>query len=96
MKRKLDFQPVHFNAEKKILSEHPELFEKLVKKGNQPIGKVHQQLKKEQAREEFKETIRNSEIKVPNGCKLILGDFIEKSKEIVEDNSIDLIFTDPP
>jgi 16S rRNA G966 N2-methylase RsmD len=34
-------------------------------------------------------------IELPENCKLLLGDFREKGKEI-PDNSIDLIFTDPP
>ena len=31
-----------------------------------------------------------------NNCKLIYGDFIEQSQKEIPDNSIDLIFTDPP
>lgn len=34
-------------------------------------------------------------LRLPDGCKLIHGDFREVSKEI-QDDSIDLIFTDPP
>jgi hypothetical protein len=37
-----------------------------------------------------------AQFKLPDGVKLIHGDFIEKGKEIVKSNPIGLIFVDPP
>ena len=76
----------------KHIGQNPEAFDKLIKKGNKPISSVEKQLKLQEKRKRLRETARNSETKIPDGCKLILGDFIERSNEI-PDNSVDLIFT---
>jgi 16S rRNA G966 N2-methylase RsmD len=60
------------------------------------IDKVFKNMKKDELRAELTEKARTqTKIDLPDGIKLIHGDFIEKSKEIADD-SIDLIFTDPP
>jgi 16S rRNA G966 N2-methylase RsmD len=64
-----------------------------VDSGKKSIDEVYNKIKKE----EKKQALLNEKpiIRLPEGCKLLLGDFREKSKEI-PDNSISLIFTDPP
>jgi SAM-dependent methyltransferase len=57
------------------------------------INKVY--IKREETREQLREEAANMSFPATNGTQLIHGDFNGKSKGI-PDNSIDLIFTDPP
>jgi len=57
------------------------------------INKVY--VKREETREQLREEAANMPFPATNGIQLIHGDFNGKSKGI-PDNSIDLIFTDPP
>ena len=67
--------------------------------GKSTINKEYNKTRKDQKRAEFLSQMNSSESNgkktIADNCKLILGDFREKGREI-EDNSIDLIFTDPP
>jgi ParB-like chromosome segregation protein Spo0J len=63
------------------------------RQGRLTINKAFGKVKKSKKREELLQEAAN--IEIPQNAKLICGDFVEKSKEIA-DNSIDLIFTDPP
>ena len=58
-----------------------------------PVNKVHKKLTNDIKREKLINSI--PDIELPKNCDLILGDLQESSKHI-SDNSIDLIFTDPP
>ena len=58
-----------------------------------PIRKVHKKLTNDIKREKLIKSI--PDIELPKNCDLRLGDFRENTKDI-PDNSIDLIFTDPP
>ena len=58
-----------------------------------PVLKVHKKLTNDIKREKLIKSI--PDIKLSKNCDLRLGDFREKTKDI-PDNSIDLIFTDPP
>ncbi len=84
-----------FQGREAVLIQNPDAFEKYVKKAGIPIGRVYNKIKLEAKRQRIREDARNSTTTIPNGCRLLLGNFIEMSKEI-EDESIDLIFTDPP
>ena len=68
-------------------------------KGKSTINKEYNKTRKDQKRTEFISKIKlvesNDKKIITDNYKLILGDFREKGKEI-EDESIDLIFTDPP
>jgi 16S rRNA G966 N2-methylase RsmD len=61
--------------------------------GAKSINELYSAIQKEEKRQELINT--KSIIELPEGCKLYLADFRTKSKDI-PDNSIDLIFTDPP
>jgi ParB-like chromosome segregation protein Spo0J len=76
--------------------QDPEKYQSLVVEmdSKKNVDEPYKKLINEQKREELKKSI-GPEIQLPQDCKLFLGDFREKGKEI-PDNSIDLIFTDPP
>jgi len=76
--------------------QKPEKYQLLVDEMNSKknVDKIYKKLIKEQKREELEKSI-TPETQLPQDCQLFLGDFKEKGKEI-PDNSIDLIFTDPP
>ena len=76
--------------------QNPEKYQSLVDEmdSKKNVEETYKKLINERKREELKKSIR-PEIQLPQNCKLFLGDFKERGKEI-SDNSIDLIFTDPP
>ena len=63
--------------------------------GKITINKAYRQLKNQEKRQDLLSNAVISNVQFPDNIHLIEGDFIEKCKEI-PDNSIDLIFTDPP
>lgn len=63
--------------------------------GKITIDKAYRQLKNQEKRRVLLSNGVTSNIQFSDNIHLIEGDFIEKCKEIL-DNSIDLIFTDPP
>jgi 16S rRNA G966 N2-methylase RsmD len=78
-------------------AEHsPEKYQSLVDEmdSKKNVDVPYKKLINEQKREVLKKSIE-PEIQLPQECKLFLGDFKEKGREI-PDSSIDLIFTDPP
>jgi 16S rRNA G966 N2-methylase RsmD len=76
--------------------QNPEKYQSLVYEmdSKKNVDEPYKKLINEQKREELKKSIQ-PEIQLPLECKLFLGDFKEKGREI-PDSSIDLIFTDPP
>ena len=64
--------------------------------GKITIDKAFRELKKHEKRAELiQEALNSPKIDLPEGFRLIPGDFREKSQEIA-DESVNLIFTDPP
>jgi 16S rRNA G966 N2-methylase RsmD len=61
--------------------------------GQKTINKIYRKVQKEQKRLEFMKI--KPVMELPNGVKLINGDFRIKANEI-KDSSVDLIFCDPP
>ena len=85
-----------YRKAQEIINQNPseELLNKL-RKGEKSIDKVFRQFKNQEKRRDLLSNGVISNIQFPDNIQLIEGDFIEKCKEIL-DNSIDLIFTDPP
>jgi ParB-like chromosome segregation protein Spo0J len=77
-----------------ILKKASDETKQKLRKGKTTINKVSNAIKKEEKRQALTNT--ESIIKLPDSIKLIHGDFKEESKKQIPDNSIDLIFTDPP
>ena len=59
------------------------------------VDKAYNKLNKEKKREELKSIKTNIELS-PENCKLFCNDFTKIDSETIPDNSIYLIFTDPP
>jgi ParB-like chromosome segregation protein Spo0J len=78
-----------------ILKEAPELWENQVRTGKLAINKAYSIHKRNLKKEKIlKSSLANNQ--PTKDTLLIHGDFVEKSSTINLDNSIDLIFTDPP
>ena len=85
------------NALKKLLKGSEEVKEKL-RANKTTISKEYEKIQRDRKRQELLSNIyteTKEREKETDNCKLILGDFIEKGKDIA-DNSINLILTDPP
>jgi 23S rRNA G2445 N2-methylase RlmL len=91
---KIGLSPATYYRAKKIIEESPELVKDKFRSGSVTINKAYNQLQKEEKRKSPL-LANSSRISFPEGVKLVQGDFGENSKDI-PDNSIDLIFTDPP
>ena len=59
------------------------------------IDKVYKQLLKQQERQELVNAAASISLSPINNVKLVLGDFIEKSKLFISDNSIDFVYRSP-
>lgn len=85
--------PRTFQRAKKIIEVGTEQVKQRLREGKTTISKEHLKIQIQQKRNQLmNETPR---IDLPEGCNLMQGDFEELGKTI-PDNSIDLIFTDPP
>jgi DNA modification methylase len=85
--------PATYNRAKKIIEVGPESVKEKLRSGK---GRLFQEYTRIQMEEKRRKQINEKPIiNLPNGCQLHLGDFREKGKTIL-DNSIDLMFTDPP
>jgi DNA modification methylase len=97
--KKTGLSPRTYERAKKIIEEGSEEVKEKLRQGKTKISKEYEKIQRDRKRLELIsqiETKSNKERdKETDNSKLILGDFREKGKEI-EDNSIDLIFTDPP
>jgi DNA modification methylase/ParB-like chromosome segregation protein Spo0J len=91
--KKAQVSPMTYFKAREIIRQASEEDKEKLRSGKTKIEKIYRQLQKQKKREE----LRNADpvIKLPEGVKLLNGDFIEYTKDI-PDNSIDLIFTDPP
>jgi 16S rRNA G966 N2-methylase RsmD len=86
--------PTTYYKAREIIKQAPseEILNKL-RKGSRSINKVFRQ---QQNQKKMKILLSNGvNVQFPDSIQLIEGDFIEKCK-VIPDNSIDLIFTDPP
>ena len=81
----------------RVLREDPQLWNRQVKTGKAEINKAFNILKRNQKKEELLLEAKQASGQLPEGIRLVQGDFIQKAtRELIQDNSIDLIFTDPP
>jgi hypothetical protein len=95
--RNAHVSPMTYYKGREIIKNASEEIKEKLRSDKLKIDKVFRQLQRQQLKEEL---IRSSDSESStelssNRSKLLYGDFIEKSKTI-PDNSIDLIFTDPP
>jgi DNA modification methylase/ParB-like chromosome segregation protein Spo0J len=93
-----------YERNKKIIEEGNEEQKNKLRENKESTNKIYNEIVKAKKKEEL---LKNSKISLPDNnnssnnynsntfYKLFLGDFIEKGQEISND-SIDLIFTDPP
>jgi 16S rRNA G966 N2-methylase RsmD len=77
----------------RIMKEAPQHIIDKAMRGTYSVNKAFKHLQNEQRRQELLNT--KPIIELPESIRLVQGDFREKEIEI-PDNSIDLIFTDPP
>lgn len=96
-----------YERAKAIIEKAPEEVKEKLRKNNTTISKEYEKLQRDQKRFELLSQMNNKEPNdnnnnvennvFNNNCKIFHGDFTELQKEdILKDNSIDLIFTDPP
>ncbi|HSF49926.1 MAG TPA: DNA methyltransferase [Nitrososphaeraceae archaeon] len=77
---------------------NPEKYQKLlndIDSKKSSVDKVFKIMEKDEKREELLKSESNN-LELPENCKLLLGDFRRVPNNQIADNSIDLIFTDPP
>jgi hypothetical protein len=78
-----------------VLKQAPQVWVDQVKAGKLTINRAYNIHKKSLRKEELSRSAEAAA--VSESIRLLEGDFVEKStKEIIPNNSIDLIFTDPP
>jgi 16S rRNA G966 N2-methylase RsmD len=87
--------PMTYFKGRQIIDDASEEMKDKLRKGNIKIDKVYRQLQKQQKRQELVNAAASILQSPTDNVKLVLGDFSEKSKEFISDNSIDLAFTDP-
>jgi DNA modification methylase/ParB-like chromosome segregation protein Spo0J len=93
--------PKTYQRAKTIIENASEEVKEKLRQGRTTISKEEEKIQRDRKRSEllsqFKQsdTFNNKENE-RNNYKLIQGDFIEQSQNEIPDNSIDLIFTDPP
>ena len=93
--RRAGVSPMTYFKGRQIINNAPEELKNKLRKGNVKIDKVYRQLQKQQKRQELVNAAASILQFPTNNVRLVLGDFIEKSKDFISDNSIDLLFTDP-
>ncbi|HJT83163.1 MAG TPA: ParB N-terminal domain-containing protein [Nitrososphaeraceae archaeon] len=98
--RKVGISQGSYERAKTIIKYGSEQSKEKLRDGRSTIFKEVEKIRKDQKRQELISRMKISESesnckKTLDNCRLMLGDFRDKGKEI-EDNSIDLISTDPP
>ena len=98
--RKVGISQGSYERAKTIIKYGSEETKEKLRHGKSTIFKEVEKIRKDQKRQELISQMKTSESesnckKTLDNCRLMLGDFRDKGKEI-EDNSIDLISTDPP
>ena len=94
--KKAHVSPMTYSKGREIIKNASEETKEQLRKGKLKIDKVYRQIKQQQKKKEL--ISAEPVLKLPAGenTRLFQGDFIDKSKEFIPDNSIDLMFTDPP
>jgi ParB-like chromosome segregation protein Spo0J len=82
-----------YKRAKKIIETGSEEVKKRLRAGRSSISKEYNKIQIAERKTEL--TKEPQKIDLPEGCKLLQGDFEDLAKDI-PDNSIDLILTDPP
>ena len=82
-----------FERAKKIIEEAPEEVKENLREGKTTISKEHQKIQKQLNREKRHEEIKKIQVNLPDTIILYNQDFVTAP---IKDNSISLIFTDPP
>jgi ParB-like chromosome segregation protein Spo0J len=86
-----------YERAKKIIEEGTEEVKEKLRKNTTKISKEYDKIRRDEKREELISQINNSyNISENNNVKLICNDFSKIDSTTIPDNSIDLIFTDPP
>jgi DNA modification methylase len=95
--------PKTYQRAKTIIENGSEEVKEKLRQGMSTISKEAEKIRKDRKRAELLSQIKQSDSFDKNNkddkrsnYKLIYGDFIEQSQNEISDNSIDLIFTDPP
>ena len=99
--KQCDLSSMTYHRAKIIIENASENVKDKLRNKKTSISKEYQKIKRDKKRQELFSQINNTENynKAFNNndlYKIYHGDFIELQNEILEDNSIDLIFTDPP
>jgi len=82
-----------FDRARLIMERAPEEIKEKVRNNELSISKVYKKLLQEKKREQRREELNKTQIKLPETIQLHNKDFRELQ---IQDNSISLIFTDPP
>jgi site-specific DNA-methyltransferase (adenine-specific) len=102
--KKNDLSSKTYQLAKTIIENATEEVKEKLRTNKTTISKEYEKIKRDLKRQELLSQLSNIQSNNKNdsnqfqnnNCKLIYGDFIEQSQKEIPDNSIDLIFTDPP
>ena len=100
--KKTGFSPMTLHRIKTIIEHGTEEIKEKLRNNKSSISKEYEKIQRDKKRSELLSQINNNNQSKNNNsfdnrCKLFHSNFIELQKEsIIEANSIDLIFTDPP
>jgi ParB-like chromosome segregation protein Spo0J len=91
--KRLGMSPTTYQRAKKVIEKAPEEIKQKARSGEMSISEASNRVKREEIRQEL--LAEKPKIDLPDGIKLIHGDFRVVGQEI-PDNSIAVIFVDPP
>jgi len=91
--KKVDLETRTYERAKVVIAKASEQTKDMLREGKTTISTVYNEIKKQEAVTTL--LAEPTKIKLPKNIKLLKGDFVQECKQI-DDNSIDLIFTDPP
>jgi 16S rRNA G966 N2-methylase RsmD len=97
--KKVDISSRNYYRAKTIIENGPEDIKEKLRHDKTTISKEYEHIQKDRKRSELLAKIKQSDNNnnfENNNYKLFDGDFIKQSQNEIPDNSIDLIFTDPP
>ena len=99
--KQCDLSSMTYHRARTIIENASENVKEQLRNKKTSISKEYQKIKRDKKRQELFSKINSTEnnnngFNNNDSCKIYHGDFIELQNEILEDNSIDLIFTDPP
>lgn len=97
--KKAHVSPMTYFKGREIIKKAPEEVKDLLRKDKVKIDKVFRRLQRQKSKEELlRSCSKESTVNLSNECmRLLQGGFVEKSsEEFIPNDSVDLIFTDPP